>query len=59
MLKSPIANNLSTSDIHAAYEYVKELGAEHISQIQTYSDLSEFTFNDPDGNVLMICTCYS
>lgn len=51
--------NLSSIDIHAAYQFVKELGAEIVTEIQTYPDLSEFTFKDPDGNMLMICTCFS
>lgn len=51
--------NLSTVDINAAYQHVKELGAEIVTEIQTYPDLSEFTFKDPDGNIIMICTCLS
>ena len=51
--------NLSAEDIHVAYEHVKDLGAEIVSQIQHFPDLSEFCFKDPDGNILMICTCFS
>ncbi|MUG68501.1 glyoxalase/bleomycin resistance/dioxygenase family protein [Paenibacillus sp. 7541] len=51
--------NLSTEDIHAAFQFVKELGAEIVTEIQTYPDLSEFSFKDPDGNIVMICTCFS
>ena len=51
--------NLSTTDINAAYQYVKELGAEIVTEIQTYPDLSDFTFKDPDGNIIMVCTCFS
>ncbi|MGG3280040.1 VOC family protein [Paenibacillus solani] len=51
--------NLSAVDIDAAFQFVKDLNAELVTNIQTYSDLSEFTFKDPDGNLLMICTCFS
>ncbi len=52
--------NLSTEDIDKAYQFVKEqLGAEIVTEIQTYPDLSDFSFKDPDGNILMICTCFS
>ncbi|WP_339260535.1 VOC family protein [Paenibacillus sp. FSL R5-0713] len=50
---------LSAVDINAAYQFVKELDAEIVTEIQTYPDLSDFTFKDPDGNILMICTCFS
>ncbi|MBP1989641.1 VOC family protein [Paenibacillus eucommiae] len=51
--------NLSTSDINAAYHRVKELEADIVTEIQTYPDLSDFTFKDPDGNMIMVCTCFS
>ncbi|WP_284644773.1 VOC family protein [Paenibacillus silviterrae] len=51
--------NLSTEDIHAAYEHVVGMGAEIVEEIETFPDLSYFTFKDPDGNVLMICDCFS
>lgn len=51
--------NLSTPDINEAYEHVKNMGVTFISDIQHYPDLSEFTFKDPDGNILMICSCFS
>ena len=51
--------NLSTHDIYAAYQYVKQMGADSLTEIQTYPDLSEFTFKDPDGNIIMICNCFS
>ncbi|MEN2766300.1 VOC family protein [Ornithinibacillus xuwenensis] len=51
--------NLSTSNINAAYEHVKELGGEIVTEIQTYPDLSDFSFKDPDGNILMVCSCFS
>ncbi|GGO08357.1 VOC family protein [Saccharibacillus kuerlensis] len=51
--------NLSASDIQAAYDHVTELGAEIVSEIQHFPDLSEFTFKDLDGNIIAICTCFS
>ncbi|MEF3306044.1 VOC family protein [Paenibacillus sp. GYB003] len=51
--------NLSAADIDAAYEHVRRLGAEIVTDIQTYPDLSDFTFKDPDGNIIMVCTCFS
>lgn len=51
---------LSSTDIDKAYEFVtKELGAEIVTEIETFPDLSDFTFKDPDGNIIMICTCFS
>ena len=58
LLNQPLFN-LSATDIHAAYQFVKEMGAEIVTEIQTYPDLSDFTFKDPDGNIIMICTCIS
>ena len=49
----------STEDIDSAYQHVKNMGAESISNIQTFPDLSEFTFKDLDGNILMVCNCFS
>ncbi|MWC31173.1 glyoxalase/bleomycin resistance/dioxygenase family protein [Paenibacillus sp. MMS18-CY102] len=51
--------NLSAADIHEAYRHVVGLGAEIVTAIQVYPDLAEFTFKDPDGNILMACTCIS
>ncbi|NGZ76939.1 VOC family protein [Saccharibacillus alkalitolerans] len=51
--------NLSTSDIEAAYGHVMSIGAEIASAIRHFPDLSEFSFRDPDGNVIAICTCFS
>ncbi|WP_152391844.1 VOC family protein [Paenibacillus guangzhouensis] len=49
--------NLSTEDIDEAYEFVKRMGAEFVTEIARYPDLSDFSFKDPDGNILMICSC--
>lgn len=51
--------NMSAADINAAYDYVKEIGTKYISDIQHFPDLSDFSFEDPDGNIIMICTCIS
>lgn len=52
--------NLSCTDIDKAYEFVKnELDAEIVTEIETFPDLSYFNFRDPDGNIIMICTCFS
>lgn len=50
--------NLSASDIDAAYRHAKKLSTE-VSEIVTFPDLSEFTFKDPDGNIIMVCNCFS
>lgn len=51
--------NLSTSDIHASYQHVKEIGGGSITEIQVYPDLSEFSFKDPDGHIIMVCSCFT
>lgn len=51
--------NLSTEDIDISYQFVQQLGAEIVTEIQRYPDLSEFSFKDPDGNIIMICSCFS
>jgi len=51
--------NLSTEDIDVSYQFVQQLGAEIVTEIQRYPDLSEFSFKDPDGNIIMICSCFS
>ncbi|WP_243459289.1 VOC family protein [Metabacillus bambusae] len=51
--------NLSASDINEAFKHVTEMGAEITSEIITHPDLAEFSFKDPDGNIIMVCTCFS
>lgn len=51
--------NLSASDINAAFNHVTKMGAEIITEIITHHDLSEFSFKDPDGNIIMVCSCFS
>ena len=51
--------NLSASDIKAAFNHVNKMGAEILTEIITHPDLEEFSLKDPDGNIIMVCTCYS
>lgn len=51
--------NLSGSDINAAFAHVTKMGAEIVTEIIIHPDLEEFSFKDPDGNILMVCTCIS
>ncbi|MEK4246211.1 VOC family protein [Psychrobacillus sp. FSL K6-2684] len=51
--------NLSASDINAAFAHVTKMGAEIVTEIIIHPDLEEFSFKDPDGNILMVCTCIS
>ena len=51
--------NFSASDIHVAFNHVTTMGAEIITEIITHPDLQEFSFKDPDGNIMMVCTCFS
>lgn len=52
--------SLSASDINTAYQYVRNhLNAEIVTEIQIFPDLADFTFKDPDGNIIMICNCFT
>ncbi|MBS4198129.1 VOC family protein [Bacillus sp. FJAT-49732] len=51
--------NLSTDDINIAYKLVKDMGAEIVTEIETFPNLADFTFKDPNGNIIMICTCFT
>ncbi|WP_409274756.1 VOC family protein [Neobacillus sp. SCS-31] len=51
--------NLSATDINEAFNHVTNIGAEIVTDIITYPDLAEFSFKDPDGNIIMVCTCFS
>lgn len=48
--------NFHAEDIQRAYEYVSSLGYKVESDVVTFDDFSFFTVEDPDGNVVMICT---
>lgn len=51
--------NLSSSNINDAFSHVTAMGVELVTEIITHSDMAEFSFKDPDGNIIMICTCFS
>ncbi|WP_197076530.1 VOC family protein [Domibacillus indicus] len=51
--------NLSTADIHEAFRHLSEMGAEIVTEIVTHPDLAEFSVKDPDGNIIMVCSCFS
>ena len=51
--------NFSCTDIQEAYDHVLKMKAELVTDIITFPDLSEFSFKDPDGNILMVCSCFS
>lgn len=51
--------NLSSSDINKAFKHVTEMGVEIVTNIIEHPDLAEFSIKDPDGNIIMICTCFS
>ncbi|MGO0061490.1 VOC family protein [Brevibacillus fluminis] len=46
--------HFNTDDIHASFQLLKEKGIELVSGIENGH---WFTFQDPDGNVLMVCKC--
>ena len=48
--------NFYTTDIEASYQFVLTLQASIIRDIERFDDFAYFTFADPDGNVLMLCT---
>ncbi|WP_114744795.1 VOC family protein [Falsibacillus pallidus] len=48
--------NFHTDDIDCAYDYLKELGYQIVSEIVRFDYFSFFHVEDPDGNIIMICT---
>lgn len=46
--------HINTEDIKESYQYMKEKGVTLVSEIQHDH---YFTFQDPDGNHLMVCQC--
>ncbi|MCR2808008.1 VOC family protein [Paenibacillus soyae] len=46
---------LNSSNVRAAYSFVKESGIEIVEDIMDFPGMAFFTFRDPDGNLLMIC----
>ncbi|OZU87150.1 glyoxalase/bleomycin resistance/dioxygenase family protein [Virgibacillus indicus] len=48
--------NFHTEDISLAYNYVEKLGYKIEEEITAFDDFSFFIINDPDHNIIMICT---
>ncbi|MCP3032194.1 VOC family protein [Halobacillus sp. A1] len=48
------AFHFDTTDIKAAYEYMRQKDVDIVSKIEHDH---WFTFKDPDGNLLMVCEC--
>ncbi|MFE5322209.1 VOC family protein [Paenibacillus sp. NPDC056579] len=48
------AFHFNTNDIHKAYQFLKDLKVELVTDIEHGH---WFNFKDPDGNMLMICKC--
>jgi predicted enzyme related to lactoylglutathione lyase len=53
--KYPICN-IACDEIHDVWKRFGELGVERLSEIISFPNLSYFTFKDPDGNILMMCS---
>lgn len=49
--------NFFARDIDEAYAFVKNQGISIVREIERIGDFAYFNFQDPDGNVLMICNC--
>lgn len=50
--------NFRVDDIDLAYTFIKESGIEIVREIERIGEhFAWFNFVDPDGNVLMACTC--
>lgn len=50
--------NFLVEDIDEAYDFIKNSGVEIVREIERIGDdFAWFNFVDPDGNVLMACTC--
>jgi predicted enzyme related to lactoylglutathione lyase len=43
-----------THDMEATLDHVRALGAEEISEVEDIGSLEFMTFQDPDGNLLMV-----
>ncbi|MDY0396935.1 VOC family protein [Virgibacillus halophilus] len=54
---NPIANFLA-ADIDEAYEFLQQKNVKIVREIERIGKkFAWFNFSDPDGNVLMVCTC--
>jgi predicted enzyme related to lactoylglutathione lyase len=50
--------NFMVEDIDRAYSFIQESGIEIVREIERIGEhFAWFNFADPDGNVLMACTC--
>ncbi|EWG11227.1 VOC family protein [Cytobacillus firmus] len=49
--------NFFSRDIDEAYDFVKSQEITIVREIERIGDFAYFNFQDPDGNVLMICNC--
>ncbi|MGG3476931.1 VOC family protein [Peribacillus frigoritolerans] len=47
--------NFYTKDIDEAYQFIKSNNIAIVKEIERIGDFAYFNFQDPDGNVLMIC----
>lgn len=49
--------NFFARDIDEAYDFVKSQGITIVREIERIGEFAYFNFQDPNGNVLMICNC--
>lgn len=56
-LSSHVLFNLFVEDIDAAYQFIQDNQIAVTREIERIGDFAYFNFQDPDGNVLMICNC--
>jgi len=54
---SHVLFNLFVEDIDAAYQFIQDNQITVTREIERIGDFAYFNFQDPDGNVLMICNC--
>ena len=44
-----------TADINQAYQHIKKIQYEIVSEIVEFDDFAYFNISDPDSNIIMIC----
>ncbi|WP_409275269.1 VOC family protein [Neobacillus sp. SCS-31] len=49
--------NFYVKDIDEAYAFIKDNNIPVVREIERIGEFAYFNFEDPDGNVLMICNC--
>ncbi|WP_316568271.1 VOC family protein [Neobacillus sp. YIM B06451] len=49
--------NFYVKDIDEAYAFIKDKDIPVVREIERIGEFAYFNFEDPDGNVLMICNC--